>query len=362
MPQTPHSLHFRIQEAKPPVSPSALQMRMPAEWEPHEATWLSWPKNPETFPKKILGKVEETYCKMIATLSQNEKVKLLVDNEKAEGRVRKLLSSTGANDSNLLFLRIPSVDVWIRDYGPTFLLNKKSGKKGAVDWIFNAWGRKYDDLMQDEDTGKHIIGTLPQGTQAFSPPIVMEGGSFDTNGEGLLLTTEQCLLNKNRNPNLTKLQIEQCLKDYLGVSKVIWLKEGIAGDDTDGHVDDFARFVNKNTVICAQEGNKSDENHLSLQKNASLLRESGLEVATLPMPSPLIDKQEGIRLPASYANFYIANKCVLLPVFGDKKDKEAADTLSSFFSGREILPIHARELVYGFGGIHCVTQQEPKQE
>jgi agmatine deiminase len=343
-------------------TPFQLGFSMPPEWHYHEATYLSWPKNPETFPKKIIGKVEETYCKMIEALSQHEQVKLLVDNEQEELRVSKLLSSTGSKDSNLLFLRIPSVDVWIRDYGPTFLLNKKSGKKAAVDWIFNAWGAKYDDLMQDEDTGKHILDSLPNGTHEFSPPIVMEGGSFDTNGDGLLLTTEQCLLNKNRNPSMGRQQIEQYLKDYLGVSRVIWLKEGIEGDDTDGHVDDFARFVGKKTVICAQEENKNDPNHATLEKNASLLRESGLEVAGLPMPSPLIDKEEGIRLPASYANFYIANKCVLLPTFGEKKDNEAADILSSFFSGREIISIPARELVFGFGGIHCVTQQEPKQE
>ena len=340
-------------------TPKSLGYAMPAEWSSHEATWLSWPKNELTFPSDIISAVEKIYCKMIAGLQSGEKVKLLVDNEKEEKRVRKILAANGASDANLLFFQIKSCDAWMRDYGPTFLLHKNSGKKAAVRFIFNAWGEKYDDLLADNNTGDEIARLC--GCQTFKPGIVMEGGSIEVNGEGALLTTEQCLLNKNRNPKLSREQIEQHLSDNLGISDIVWLNEGIAGDDTDGHIDDFARFVAKGTAICAYEEDKTDENHKPLAAAHAVLPEL-FETIKLPMPSAIIDPVENRRLPASYANFYIGNKSVLLPIFGDKNDKKAVEILQSCFSGREIIPAPSKELVYGYGGIHCVTQQEPKEK
>lgn len=333
---------------------------MPAEWERHEATWLAWPKNPETFPQSMIRRVEDAYCKMVEALCSDEKVKILVDNAEEEHRVEGAVSSRGISLNNVLFFRIPTCDVWMRDYGPTVLLDKK-GEKAAVRWIFNAWGGKYDDLAEDNRAGDAIAAGLEKsGIPIFRPGIVMEGGSFDTNGKGVLITTEQCLLNRNRNPQLEKKQIEQYLLDYLGVKKIIWLKNGIEGDDTDGHVDDFARFVGERKAVCASEKNREDSNFAVLEVAAKSLAAEGLEVIPLPMPSPIVDAAENRRLPASYANFYIGNGCVLLPTFNDRNDSAAAETMQDCFPGREIVSIPARELVYGYGGIHCVAQQEPK--
>ena len=346
-------------------TPLSLGYFMPAEWAPHEATWISWPKDPLTFPKKIIASVERTYCGMVAGLQQGEKVKILVDDEKQAGIAEKKLKNFGASSDNVIFVKAKSVDVWMRDYGPTFLLNKKGGKRAAIRWIFNAWGSKYDDLLEDNRTGDSIASMVAEenGGEAefpvFRPGIVIEGGSIDANGEGMLLTTEQCLLNRNRNPQLGKGQIEGILKDNLGVSNVIWLKNGIEGDDTDGHVDDFARFVGKGAVVCAQEGGNGP-NHAALEENHRILANAGLEVIGLPMPSPIIEKEESRRLPARYANFSIGNKAVLMPSFGDANDKKAAEILQQCFPKKEIVPIPCRELVYGYGGLHCVTQQEPK--
>lgn len=331
---------------------------MPAEWEEHEGTWLSWPKNLLTFPKKTLPIVETVYCEMARALSYGEKVKILVEDEEMEERVSKKLEGIGASMKNILLLRIKSADVWIRDYGPTFLLDEKK-KPAVVKWTFNAWGGKYDDLLYDDKAGEEVARQTK--LKIFRPGIVMEGGSIDVNGAGAVLTTEQCLLNKNRNPKLKREEIEDYLRDYIGIENVIWLKSGIEGDDTDGHVDDFARFVSKKDVVCAfDEG--EDKNSLVLQKNLEILNTTDFEITKLPMPRPLIDPGENRRLPASYANFYIGNKVVLLPVFDDEKDKEAVSIMQGFFPKKEIVPIDARELVYGYGGIHCVTQQEPKGE
>ncbi len=343
--------------------PSSLGFSMPPEWHAHAGTWLSWPKNLLTFPPRMLPAVEDLYVRMASALSEHEKVNLLVDDEKSKEEVAKRLAGAGAVDSNLHLLLIPSADVWIRDYGPTFLLHEKTGKKACVKWEFNAWGNKYEDLLPDNETGKEVARTLEKrGVRVFYPGIVMEGGSFDVDGTGRLLTTKQCLLNKNRNPSLSQSNISQYLRDYLGVSDIIWLSSGIEGDDTDGHVDDFARFFAKGKVVCNFSENKADSDARVLEQNENLLRARGdLEVVRLPMPEALVDPQEGRRLPASYANFYVANKVVLMPAFGGEKDREAADILASCFSGREIVPLPARELVYGYGGIHCVSQQEPRE-
>jgi agmatine deiminase len=339
-------------------TPFELGYSMPAEWARHESTWLSWPKNPLTFPPEIISKVEAAYVEMVEALAKGERVDLLVDDERAEDRVRSKLSA-----KNMEFHRIESADVWMRDYGPIFV--RKEGRSPAVaatKWKFNAWGKKYDDLLPDNATGLKVAKST--GLKIFEPGIVLEGGSIDVNGRGTLLTTQQCLLNKNRNPQLGKAQLEGLLHDYLGVTSVVWLGEGVAGDDTDGHVDDIARFVNEDTVVCMAEPDVGDVNHKALKQDQDLLArhrdKQGRRLEVVPIAMPRGVEADGERLPASYANFYIGNSAVLVPVFGDaRRDSAALETLSEYFHGRKIVPVDSRELVYGFGGIHCVSQQQP---
>ena len=342
-------------------TPCSLGYYMPAEWSKHDATWLSWPKNPLTFPPVVLGEVEDVYAQMTAALSGAELVKILVNDAEAEEHAFEKVAKAGADMGKVRFLRIKSSDVWIRDYGPTFLLHRQTGKRAAVKWKFNAWGGKYDDLLYDDVTGKDVVESSE--ARYFEPGIVMEGGAIDVNGEGMVLTTEQCLLNKNRNPHLDRQQIEGYLHRYISATDVVWLSSGIEGDDTDGHVDDFARFATSSAVLCAHS--ERGENAPVLCRNWKILEQwkdrAGLELQRLPMPAPLYLEEEERNLPASYANFYIGNKVVLLPVFDDPQDRKAIEIMSSFFPGREIVPIMARELVYGYGGIHCVTQQEPAE-
>lgn len=341
--------------------PFELGYRMPAEWTMHEATWLSWPKNPDSFPDEILPEVEKTYLRIIEALHKNEKVNILVDDESCEKRVRGLLKSNVIGSENIVFNKIATADVWFRDYGPIFIARKENPRDVAfTHWKFNAWGNKYESLKQD--TG--IPEKLPLGRfRKFKAPMVLEGGSIDVNGSGTCLTTEQCLLNKNRNPQMSKLQIEKYLRDYLGATNVIWLKEGISGDDTNGHVDDLARFVDKDIVVCAIEENVNDENYNALKTNFEILNTAKdqdgnqLKIIKLPMPKPV--SYNGQRLPASYANFYIANKSVLVPAFNDENDKKALDIIQKLFPDRNAIGINCRELVYGFGAIHCITQQQP---
>ena len=329
--------------------------RMPAEWEPHEATWISWPKDPLTFPGDVLGKAEKIYVEMIRALTPGEKVHLLVDDEQAEERVHAMV---GENVKNLIIHRIPTVDVWMRDYGPIFV---KDGKLKITKWTFNAWGGKYEELMKDDSVVDQLLPYLKMEVER--PGIILEGGSIEVNGRGTLLTTEQCLLNKNRNKGLTRERIEEKLRGHLGVSNIIWLKEGIEGDDTDGHIDDIARFVDERTVLCAVEENKKDPNHAILKRNFDDLRKARdqdgepLEVKTLPMPGPVHSPER--RLPASYANFYIGNSAVLLPVFNHPNDEKAIAILKEHFPKRKIVPIFCEPLVWGNGAIHCVTQQQP---
>lgn len=341
------------------LTPAMMGYAMPPEWAEHSGTWLSWPKNPLTFPPRVLPAVEDLYTRMAVALSQHEVANILVEDEAMEGRVHKRLEAAGAREAGVRLHRIPSCDVWIRDYGPTFLLHKKLGHKACVKWRFNAWGGKYDDILGDDETGERVVEAAD--VKAFRPGVVMEGGSIDADGAGRLLTTRQCLLNKNRNPDLGQARIEQVLRDSLGVEDVIWLHSGIEGDDTDGHVDDFARFFAPGKALCNHSADEADPNTAVLRRNEDILRSRGdIEVVRLPMPKPLVDEEEGRRLPASYANFYVANKTVLLPVFGDEKDEEAIGILASCFPGREVVALPARELVFGYGGVHCVTQQEPK--
>ncbi len=347
-------------------TPAALGFHMPAEWRAHASTWLSWPKDPETWPGRV-PQVENIFLQMMAALAPNETVNLLVDDGETEQLVRARCSFTGAE--NVCFHRIVTVDSWIRDYGPNFLVSDKLSDKVAFnDWIFNAWGNKYEELKRDDSIPRRLENLLR--APRFQPGIVMEGGSIEVNGAGCVLTTEQCLLNPNRNPHLNKSEIERYLKDYLGVTKVLWLGEGIVGDDTDGHIDDIARFVAEDVIVCVVEEDTQDANYELLQDNLRRLqkmtdaRGQAFEIVTLPMPGVVggasTDKRNLDRLPASYANFYVANNVVLAPVFGHANDARALETLRRVFPDRSVVGINCEPLVWGMGTIHCVTQQQPK--
>jgi agmatine deiminase len=343
-------------------TPAELGYRMPAEWHRHSATWLTWPKDPETWPDRV-PQVEEIYLQMMAALVPHEIVNLLVDDEETETSVRERCAFPDAE--NIRCHQIPTVDSWIRDYGPNFLLNDKGGL-AYNDWIFNAWGNKYEELKKDDSIPARLESLLQ--VPRFEPGIVMEGGSIDVNGAGCLLTTEQCLLNPNRNPHLSRDEIEQYLKSYLGIEKVLWLGEGIVGDDTDGHIDDVARFVAPDVIVCALEEDPADANYKLLQDNWRRLqtmtdvKNRPFEIVTLPMPGVVggtsTDNRNLDRLPASYANLYIANNTVLVPVFGHSNDRRALDTIQRLFLSRRVVGINCEPLVWGMGTIHCVTQQQ----
>jgi len=345
-------------------TPADLGYRMPAEWRPHAATWLSWPKDPETWPDRV-PQVEEIFLQMMAALAPNEIVNLLVNDAEAEAAVRARSVFPGAE--NVRYHQIPTVDSWIRDYGPNFLINDKI-QLAYNDWIFNAWGNKYEELKKDDAIPARLESLL--NVPRFTPGIVMEGGSIEVNGAGCVLTTEQCLLNPNRNPHLSRDEIEQYLKGYLGVEKILWLGEGIVGDDTDGHIDDIARFVAPNVIVCAVEDDPEDANYKLLQDNLKRLHTmtdaggQSFEIVTLPMPGVVggtsTDQRNLDRLPASYANFYIANGVVLAPVFGHANDSRALESLQQLFPNRRVVGINCEPLVWGMGTIHCVTQQQPK--
>ena len=348
----------------PQDTPAALGFHMPAEWRPHAATWLTWPTDPETWPDRV-SQVEEIYLEMMAALTPHETVNLLVDDETAEQAVRERCTFSGAQ--NVRFHRIETVDSWIRDYGPNFLIGPNN-EPAFNDWIFNAWGDKYETLKRDDQVPRVLEPLLRM--RRFEPGIVMEGGSIEVNGAGCVLTTEQCLLNPNRNPNLSRAQIEEYLKNYLGATKVLWLGEGIVGDDTDGHIDDIARFVADNVIVCAVEDDPEDANYHLLQDNLARLKSMTdakgrpFEIVTLPMPGVVggtsTDTRNLDRLPASYANFYIANHVVLAPVFGHSNDARAIETLQRVFPDRRVVAINCEPLVWGMGTIHCVTQQQPR--
>ncbi len=333
---------------------------MPAEWEKHDAVWLAWPHNAKTFPDRV-EKVEKVYMQIIGAIHESEDVNLFVKNSAMKAKVVKLLNKKDINVEKIHFMAFDYADVWFRDYGPIFVLDKTHRKLAMLHWIFNAWGEKYEELMKDTRVPS-IINRKMQ-LQCFKPGIVLEGGSIDVNGKETLLTTEQCLLDRNRNPHLSKEEIEQYLKDYFGVSNIIWLKYGIAGDDTDGHVDDIARFVAPGMVLCAYEDDKNDENYPILKENYEMLLESrdedgnSLNIIKLPMPG-FVGDEKG-RLPASYANFYIGNKVVLVPIFGHENDEPALKIIQQVFPDRRVVGINCTDLVYGLGAIHCITQQQP---
>jgi agmatine deiminase len=329
---------------------------MPAEWERHDATWLAWPKDPLTFPPGIIEPVEELYVKMIRSLSHGERVNLLVD----DAETRRRVSSLVGDSAKVAYHLIKTADVWMRDYGPIFARDKRGGLV-ATKWRFNAWGNKYDELKADDKAGLEVAKAT--GLKIIEPGFVLEGGSIDTNGRGTCITTEQCLLNRNRNPGYGREEIEEVLERYLGFTDVVWLGTGIAGDDTDGHIDDLARFVDEGTILCMVEEDRRDENYAPLSENLELLRsakdQSGRKLKVIPVSMPRKKVGGDERLPASYANFYVGNSVVLVPTFDDVNDRAALATIAEAFLKKEIVGINCEALVYGFGGIHCVTQQQP---
>ncbi|MBI3316677.1 MAG: agmatine deiminase family protein [Candidatus Omnitrophica bacterium] len=350
---------------------------MPPEWTAHEATWLAWPHNLETWPGGKLAEVEKIYLAMIEALLPHEKVKLLVKDQNEKGQVLIKLKAAGLrNLKNLILIQKPTVDAWIRDYGPTFVTNRpplhalpfpeeEGGgreKKAYIKWIFNGWGNKYPSFVPDtrvfED--KDLIPD-----RGFEAGFVLEGGSIEVNGEGICMTTESCLLNKNRNPQFSQKEIEENLRKFLGVSEILWLNEGIAGDDTDGHIDDLARFVAPKVILAAVEEDSKDGNYSVLKKNWEILKRAAsgevkrFDILEFPMPGGVVNADNGERLPASYTNFYLANGVVLLPVYRHKNDERAIKILKEFFPRHLMVPIDCNALVYGLGALHCVTQQEP---
>lgn len=340
--------------------PKAAGYAFPAEWAQHEATWLSWPHKEASWPGK-LETIYTPYCTFIKIVAEGEKVRININDEQTKAFAIAELQKVGADLSNIEFYLHPTNDAWCRDHGPAFLLNEQGTEKAVVDWGYNAWGDKYPPYDLDDVIPTKIAQhfNLP----LFLPEIVMEGGSVEFNGAGTILTTTACLLNENRNPHLTKVQIEQYLMDYYGAAQVLWLGDGIVGDDTDGHIDDITRFVNENTVLTVVESNPLDENYLLLQENLETLKEmrllngQPLNIIKLPMPSPVI--HEDTRLPASYANFYIANKAVIVPTFRDVNDPIALDIIQNAFPDRKVVGIDSTDIIWGLGSFHCLSQQEP---
>ncbi|WP_421870916.1 agmatine deiminase family protein [Marinoscillum sp.] len=340
-------------------TPKAEGFRFPAEWQPHRATWLSWPHNVNSWPGKI-ETIYKPYCDFVKEVAKGEEVCINVATDQMQQKAIEYLKAVDADLSRIKFYQHPTNDAWCRDHGPAFVI--KEGDKAIVNWGYNAWGEKYPPYDLDNQIPTKVAEQL--GLKVFNPGIVMEGGSVDFNDQGIVLTTTACLLNKNRNPHLNQEQIEGFLKDYYGASQIWWIGDGIVGDDTDGHVDDITRFVNNNTVVTVVEPNEADENHTPLQENLQMLKSfklpdgSPLQVIELPMPNSIIYDDQ--RLPASYANFYIANECVVVPTYRDKKnDPVALEILSALFTDRKVIGIDSTDIVWGLGSFHCLSQQEP---
>jgi agmatine deiminase len=330
-------------------------LRLPAEWEPHEATWLAWPHERSDWPGKF-APIPWVYGDIIRHLSQVEKVRLLIDAAGERKGIDKILTKCGANPANVEYYVCPTNRSWCRDFAPLFAHNPK-GQVVATDWLFNGWA-KYPNWKLDNAVPRFVAKKL--GLERVETGLVLEGGSIDVNGRGLLLTTEECLLSEvqQRNPGLSQQDLEIACYRYLGVEGVIWLNKGITGDDTHGHVDDLARFVAPTTVVTVVETNRADSNYEPLRENLRRLKAvKGLKVATLPMPAPVWF--DGQRLPASYANFYIANGIVLVPTFNDPNDRVALNTLAKLFPSRRIIGIHCLDLVLGLGTLHCMSMQQP---
>lgn len=336
---------------------------MPAEWEPHDATWFTWPR-PEgiSFPGKY-DPVPPVYAALIRHLVAVEDVNINVWDAAMEETVRGLLKKEGVALERVRFHHFPAYEPWCRDHGPIFLVREREGRRerAVVDWAYNAWGGKYPPYDLDDAVPQHVARL--RGLPLFSPSIIMEGGSIEVDGRGTVLTTTSCLLNPNRNPGLAQSEIERYLRDFLGVERVLWLGEGIVGDDTDGHIDDLTRFVNPTTLVTVVEQDPADANHALLQDNLQRLRDfrdaGGAPYRIVELPMPGVIEHDGQRLPASYANFYIANKLVLLPTFRHRNDQRALEILQREFPSRRVIGVDSTELIWGLGSFHCITQQEP---
>jgi agmatine deiminase len=339
-------------------TPAQLGYRMPAEWEPHDASWLSWPRREGiSFPDSF-DRVMPTLRAMVAALVESERVDINVCNGAHEAEARAVLD--GLPMEQITFHRIPTNEPWCRDHGPIFLTRNESPRLAIVDWDYNAWGGKYPPFDLDEVVPTRIGDVLH--APVFYPGMVLEGGSIEVNGEGALLTTESCLLNKNRNPQLRRETIEKRLRDFLNVGEILWLSSGTEGDDTDGHIDNLARFVDHRTVVSVVEEDHKSSNYEPLQENlrrllAMKIDGEPLEIVQLPMPEKI--ERDELILPASYANFYVANSCVLIPTFSDPNDERAVDVIAQCFPTRRMVAIDCRELIWGLGAFHCLTQQQP---
>ena len=347
------------------MTPRQLGYRMPAEWEPHQATWVSWPHKEASWPGK-LETVFPVFARMVAALAASETVHINVCDQDMEQRARAFLQQAEAV-GDIRFHQFPTNDAWCRDYGAIFVRRaagqgaRGAGELAATDWGYNAWGDKYPPYDLDNKIPALMAEVL--GTPRFVADMILEGGSIDVNGQGVLLTSEACLLNPNRNPQLGRAEIEERLREYLGVEHILWLGEGIVGDDTDGHVDDLARFVDPETIVTVTEDDPADENYRPLQDNLKRLRSfrqpdgRPFRIVELPMPRPIVWEDQ--RLPASYANFYIGNNVVLLPGYNDPNDRVAEERLAAFFPGRRIITLDCTDLIWGLGAFHCLTQQVP---
>lgn len=344
--------------------PAELGFRMPAEWEPHEATWIAWPHHRDDWPGKFEA-IPWVYAEIVRLLHRSETVRILVDDKYLETEAGDILKRADVDLARIEFIRIPTDRVWTRDFGPTFLKNEK-GEQALLDWSFNAWA-KYDNWQRDDAVPAKIAAKLKM--RSWQPtfngnPVILEGGSIDVSGQGLLLTTEECMLGdvQKRNPGMERHDLEKIFADYLGIRKTLWLGRGIAGDDTHGHIDDLARFVAPNVIVVAVEDDPKDENYEPLKENLNRLKAmTDLDgkpfwIVPLPMPAPVMF--DGQRLPASYANFYIANRYILVPTFNDVADRQVMNILADLFPDRAVVGIHAVDLVWGLGTLHCMTQQQ----
>lgn len=344
------------------ATPRELGFRMPAEWHKHSATLFAWPHNRSTWPNERLERVEAVYKNLISTLSRYEPVLIIAADEKVYQKVNSVLAHDNADRSNISVIIYPNNDNWVRDSGP--IMVKSSDEFAVTDWIYNAWGGKYSPWDADNKIPLHIAKMF--GLKRFETNVVLEGGSIETNGEGVFLTTESVLLNPNRNPHLTKSEIEEHLETFLGAKKIIWLKDGLKGDDTDGHIDDLSRFVDKRTIVTCFTDDENDVNYQILKENYEILKNASdkngnpFKIIKLPMPNTKIDGTtfDGSEyVPASYANFYIGNSVILLPVYDERYDQLVINVFEKLFPEHKIEAIHCADLVWGQGSIHCITQQ-----
>lgn len=341
--------------------PASKGFFFPAEWHPHTATWLSWPHKEASWPGKI-NTIYKPYCEFIKAISDGELVRINIGDEQMQAFAISELTKAGVDLNKIEFFDFPTNDAWCRDHGPAFLINNATKQKVIVDWNYNAWGDKYPPFNLDDIIPTRISERFD--LDVYDPGIIMEGGSVDFNDKGTILTTTACLLNKNRNPHLNQQQIETYLHNYYGTEQILWLGDGIIGDDTDGHIDDITRFVTEDTVVTVVEKNRNDENYHILQENLKtlktmrLLNGKQLDIIELPMPDAVI--YEGQRLPASYANFYIGNAVVVVPTYRCSKDEKALEILQGCFPERKVIGIDSTDIIWGLGSFHCLSQQEPE--